>query len=304
MNILLLGATGQLGSDIQCLASEETGRFNITPWSRATLDVARIDAIPDALADRDFDVLINCASFHATDAVETDAQRAFTVNAHAVQAMADACRRKGARFVHISTDYVFDGCRRSPYGEDDAPGPLNVYGASKLMGEALARVAHQDAIIFRVASLFGVAGSRGKGGNFVETMIRVGREKGTLRVIDDQFMSPTSTADVAGAILVALEAGIAPGVYHAVNTGQASWYEFARRIIERAGVDATVEPIPAAEYPLPARRPAYSVLANAKLAAVAGPIPHWTDGLDRYLHAKGYAQKKSPANAGHEAAVT
>ena len=300
MKILLLGAAGQLGSDLLRLAVDEIAGCEITPWTRAQLDVERIESIRAVLATWDFDVLINCTSYHKTDEVEQEAQRAFVVNAHAVQIMAESCREKGARFVHMSTDYVFDGSRRSPYGEDDAPAPLNVYGASKLMGEALSRGAHEDTLIFRVASLFGVAGSRGKGGNFVETMIRLGRERGALRVINDQIMSPTSTADAAAAILRAVGAGIQPGIYHAVNSGQASWYEFACRIIEYAGVAATVEPIPATEYPLPARRPAYSALDNTKLAAAVGPIASWTDALERYLDARGHlgAQKKSPAEAG------
>ncbi len=174
MRILLLGATGQLGSDLVRLAVEEIAGCDITPWTRAQLDVERVDSIRGVLATRDFDVLINCTSYHKTDEVEQEAQRAFAVNARAVQVMAETCREKGARFVHMSTDYVFDGSRQSPYREDDAPAPLNVYGASKLMGEALARVAHEDTLIFRLASLFGVVGSRGKGGNFVETMIRLG----------------------------------------------------------------------------------------------------------------------------------
>jgi len=240
------------------------------------------------LAGHGFDALINCTSYHKTDEVESHPVHAIAVNAHAVRAMAEACAARGARFVHISTDYVFDGLAGRPYTEDDPPGPLNVYGATKAMGESLARATHEDTLIFRVASLFGLAGASGKGGNFVETMIRVGREKGTLRVIDDQFMSPTATADAAELILQALERNIPAGTYHAVNSGVASWHEFASRIIERAGIDATVDPIPAAEWPTVAQRPAYSALDNGRLASHLGPIPHWQDALDRYLRAKGH----------------
>ena len=293
MKILLLGATGQLGSDL-LRAAEERGTFEVTPWSRRDLDVAHVESIEGALAEQDFEVLINCASYHKTDEVESNAQLAFTVNAHAVQAMAEACRRKNVRLVHFSTDYVFDGGQRHPYREEDAPAALNVYGTSKLMGEALIRTTHDDALIFRVASLFGIAGSQGKGGNFVETIIRRGREAGTLRVVNDQVMSPTATPDVARVVLEAIAKGIPAGTYHAVNSGQAWWYEFAGRIIDRAGVPATVEPIPTTEYPVPARRPTYSVLDNSRLCDAVGPMAPWREALDRYLEAKGHraAQEK------------
>ncbi len=288
MKVVLLGANGQLGSDIR--REVETGAYDIELEAlvRADIDVADPDAIPAALNGRDFDVLINCTSFHKVDDVESQAQTAALINAHAVRAMARTCADKGARLAHVSTDYVFDGRKTTPYIENDNVGPLNVYGMSKAMGEAMARVAHDDVLVFRVASLFGVAGASGKGGNFVETMIKFGKEKGALRVVADQVMSPTATADVAGMILTTLLAQAAPGTYHAVNSGQASWHQFACAIIEGAGVDATVDPIPASEYPVPAQRPAYSVLDNRKLAAIIGDTPTWQDALTRYLLAKGH----------------
>jgi dTDP-4-dehydrorhamnose reductase len=291
MKILLLGANGQLGHDIARLAAAHWPEASLKRWDVAELDVSDSAAVGPALAAVEFDALVNCTSYHKTDEVEANAQRAVAVNAFAVREMARACAARRARLVHISTDYVFDGLSARPYVETDAIGPLNVYGASKAMGEALARAAMADLLILRVASLFGVAGALGKGGNFVETMIRAGREKGHLRVIADQRMSPTSTADVARMILDALRRRIPPGTYHAVNTSGptgASWFEFASRIIERSGVKAAVEPIPASAYPLPAQRPAFSVLDNSKLAALVGPIPHWHEALDRYLVEKGH----------------
>lgn len=292
MRVLLLGPNGQLGSDLLRAAPADRG-VELIPLTRSDLDVTNATVIADALTKREFDALVNCTSYHKTDELETNAQQAVAVNAFAVRAMARACAARRARFVHVSTDYVFSGrfppgAGARPYREDDAIGPLNVYGATKALGEELARAAHDDVLIVRVASLFGVAGASGKGGNFVETMIRVGREKGSLRVIADQHMSPTATADAARMILDALEQRIPAGTYHAVNSGHASWFEFASRIIERAGVQAAVEPIPATAYPLPAQRPAYSVMDNAKLAGLIGPIPHWHDALDRYLVAKGH----------------
>ncbi|MDM8007819.1 MAG: dTDP-4-dehydrorhamnose reductase, partial [Phycisphaerae bacterium] len=221
--------------------------------------------------------------------VERNATLAFTINAHAVKAIAEACAGKNATFVHVSTDYVFDGRGSRPYREEDKPAPVNVYGASKAMGELLSRHVHDKTIIARVASLFGVAGASGKGGNFVETMIRVGREKGRLQVVNDITMSPTSTADVARMILDLLTEKAEPGIYHTVNSGQATWYEFAREIIARSKISAEVVPINSAQYPTAAMRPAYSVLDNHRTATVVGAIPSWHEALSRYLVEKGHA---------------
>lgn len=291
MKILLLGATGQLGHDIARLAPSYSPGASITPMDIADLDVSNAAAIPGALGPISFDAIINCTSYHKTDEVEANAQQAVAINAFAVRALARVCAAKRARFIHISTDYVFDGRAKRPYTEIDPVGPLNVYGATKAMGESLARAACDDTLIFRVASLFGVAGALGKGGNFVETMIRVGKEKGLLKVVSDQVMSPTATFDVARMLLESLKRKIPAGTYHAVNStdkGGASWFQFASRIIERSGIRAKVEPIPASAYPLPAQRPAFSVLDNSRLASLIGPIPHWHDALDRYLREKGH----------------
>ena len=295
MRLLLLGPNGQLGHDIR-RTHEETGEpFELVPLARDRLDVAVPGAIERVLDGLDFDALVNCTSYHKTDEVEDSATLAFAVNAHAVQAMARACAAKRARFVHVSTDYVFGGgvARARPLREDDPTAPVNVYGASKAMGETLARLAYDNVVILRVASLFGVAGASGKGGNFVETMIRVGREKGALRVVDDQVMSPTATADVARIVLWMLTDGCAPGLYHVVNTGSASWFDFAREIVRRVGIDATVTPCTSAEYPTRAARPRYSALDNEKISTAFGPMPPWQDALELYLHAKGHVTRKS-----------
>lgn len=290
MRVLLLGPNGQLGHDIRQAHAAADAPFDLAGLTRADLDVEAPNAVSQVLGDAGFDVLINCTSYHKTDEVEDNAGRAFAVNTHAVQAMAQACAAKRARFVHVSTDYVFGGdtARNRPLGEDDATAPVNVYGASKAMGETLARIACEDTVVLRVASLFGVAGASGKGGNFVETMIRFGREKGALRVVDDQVMSPTSTADIAQTVLRIVTQGCAPGTYHVVNGGSASWYAFADEIIRRAGIDATVTPCTSAEYPTRAARPRYSVLDTAKLDQAFGAMPAWQDALDRYLRAKGH----------------
>ena len=291
MRVVLLGPNGQLGHDILCAHRNSGESFDVVPLTRDKLDVAMPETVGRVLAGLHFDVLVNCTGYHRTDEVEDNASLAFAVNAHAVQAMARACAAKRARLVHVSTDYVFgaDVDRATPLREDAPAAPLNVYGASKAMGETLARLACDDVVILRVASLFGVAGASGKGGNFVETMIRVGREKGALRVVDDQTMSPTATADVARVVVRMLAGGCAPGLYHVVNAGAATWFEFAREIIRRAGVAASVTPCTAGEYPVRAARPRYSVLDNTKVSAAFGAVPSWQDALDRYLEAKGYS---------------
>ena len=293
--VLLLGPNGQLGRDILRAHGKSGGAFDLLPLARDKLDVAEPGAVERVLGGLDFDAAVNCAACTRVDEVEGNAALGFAVNAHAVQAIAQVCAARRARLVHVSTDYVFGGDveRASPLREDDPTAPVSVYGASKAMGETLARLASDDVVILRVASLFGVAGAGGKGGNFVETMIRAGREKGALRVVDDQTMSPTSTADVARVIVRMLTDGCAPGLYHAVNTGSVTWFEFAREIIRRAGIEADVTPCATGEYPVRAARPRYSVLDNAKVSAAFGAMAPWQDALDRYLHAKGHLVRQS-----------
>lgn len=286
MRILLLGANGQLGSDM--LRAQQT-RFEILPLFRKDVDVSDTDTLGAKLAAYDFDALINCTSYHKTDEVEKHASQAVAINAHAPQRIAAVCKAKGALFVHISTDYVFGGASSRSYSETDAPGPLNVYGASKLLGENLVlREWPEKSLIARVASLFGIAGASGKGGNFVETILRNAREKGEVRVVNDIRMSPTSTADAARIILSLLEKNADPGLYHVVNSGEASWFEFAKEIVLRARAQAQAIPIASDEFPTVAARPSYSVLDNRKAGSLVGGIPHWKDALDRYLKEKGH----------------
>ena len=285
--VLLLGPNGQLGHDVIRAHVQAGEPFELRPLARDRLDVAAPGAVERVLGGLDFDVIVNATAHNLVDRAEEEAAPAFAVNAHAVQAMARMCAARGARFFHVSTDYVFggDAARGRPLREDDPLAPVNVYGASKALGETLARLACEDAVILRVASLFGTAGAGGKGGNFVETMIRIGREKRALRVVDDQTMSPTATADVATILLRMLTDDCEPGLYHAVNDGSATWFEFAREIIRLAGVEATVTPCSSDEYVTRAARPRYSALDNTKVSAAFGAMPPWQDALERYLRA-------------------
>ena len=288
MRLLVLGAAGQLGGDVMTAAA--AAGIEAEGVTRADADLGDLAALRTFLEGARFDALVNCAALLNTEALEGDPAPAVTVNGHAPAVMAEVAAAKGARMVQVSTDYVFggDAARTAPLTEGDPIAPVNVYGMTKAFGETLAMLTGADVAVFRVASTFGVRGAAGKGGNFVETMIRMGREKGALRVVADQIMSPTSTAWAAGAILAFLEKQGPAGVYHAVNGGAISWFDFARAIVAKAGVAAEVSPCRAADWPAKARRPAFSALDNRKLAAIIGPIPGWEAALDAYLAAKGH----------------
>ena len=286
--VLLLGGNGQLGQDVQRVHGVAGEPFALTVPSRRELDVSSPTDMERQLAARDFEALVNCTGYHKTDEVEDNATLAFAVNAQAVQLMARACAAKNARLLHVSTDYVFGGDRerRIPLTEHDATAPVNVYGASKAMGETLAALETERLVVLRVASLFGVAGASGKGGNFVETMLRVGSESGQLRVVADQFMSPTATADVADVVVQMLRRADASGTYHVVNSGSASWFEFASEIIRQGNVDADVEPCASADWPTRAARPRFSVLDAGKVAALLAPMRPWQEALADYLRVR------------------
>ena len=245
LKAILLGPDGQLGRDVRRAHARFGNGIELIPLGRESLDVSARGAVESVLRGLDFDVLVNCAAYTAVDEAEGRVARAYSVNADAVRAMARVCSAKRARFIHVSTDYVFgeDSTRNRPLREHDPIAPVNVYGASKAKGEALAGLESDDVVILRVASLFGVAGTGGRGGNFVETMIRAARatEYAAGRR-DDQTMSPTAAADVANVMIRMLAEGCESGVYHVVNTGSATWFEFAREIVRRAGDEGAVVP--------------------------------------------------------------
>ena len=248
---MLLGAGGQLGNDLLRAAA---GR-NVTPVAHADLDITDPEAVRRAVDRIRPDVIVNAAAFVDVEACESNRELAFAVNAEGVRNLAAT----GARLVQISTDYVFDGKSHAPYREDAATNPINVYGASKLAGEEFAR----DHIIVRSSGLYGVAATRAKG-NFVSTMLRLGQERGRVRVVDDQVLTPTSTHDLAHVIWRLVDAG-ARGLFHATNAGECSWFQFAAAIFELAQMHVEVVPIDSATFGAKAPRPAYSVLDNSKL---------------------------------------
>jgi dTDP-4-dehydrorhamnose reductase len=289
MKILLLGYNGQLGSDILSYL-RLSGKFTkITTLGRDKLDVSDLDVLASKLKDLEFDVLINCTSIHKTDDIELDPTLAFTVNARAVKLMAEVTSEKKAKFYHISTDYVFGGYDyHDPITEDASCSPLNVYGASKFLGEQLAKIANKETYIFRVASLFGVQGASGKGGNFIETMIRLFGERDFVKVVEDQIMSPTFTADVAEVLCKSLLTKISPGIYHVVNGGSTSWHGLAEYVAGKVNYKGEVMACTSLEFNTVAMRPTYSVLDNSKISGEIESLPNWRDAVDRYLAAKGH----------------
>jgi dTDP-4-dehydrorhamnose reductase len=282
MKIAVLGAAGQLGRDL-CPRLAALGE--VVPLSRADIDLARRDTIAPAFVALKPDVFVNCAAYNFVDKAEVEMSDAYGVNWRSVDDLARTCAAVGSKFVHFSTDYVFgEGTARAkPWSETDEPGPVSAYGASKLSGERSALAASPNHLVIRTCGLYGVWGSGGKGGNFVETMLRVAAQGKPLRVVADQRCTPSYTADVAAATVALLERG-ATGLYHVVNSGECSWHEFAAEIFRQVGVQADLTPITSAEFGAPAPRPAYSVLSTAKLASVLGsPLRHWTEALAAYL---------------------
>jgi dTDP-4-dehydrorhamnose reductase len=275
MRLLVLGADGQLGSDVVRLLSPTV---EVTARITDELDVTDRAGLNQATGSVHPDVVINCAAYTAVDRAETERDAAYRVNVLGARNVAQAAERIGAKVVYFSTDYVFEGTATEPYDEDAPTGPLSVYGRTKLLGEQATREANPDHLILRLAWLYGSMGH-----NFVRTVLRLARTKDELRIVDDQIGSPTFTEDVVHQLWTAIEDNCT-GTYHCVNTGCASWHAFASRIVRRLGLNVPVVPIRTVDYPTPARRPAYSVLADHKfdLEQLNGMRP-WEDALDDLL---------------------
>jgi len=280
VRVAVIGASGQLGSAVW--AALQTEGFECVPLGHDRIEVTDGDSVGRVLRHSRPDVVVNTAAFHKVDACEEDPARAFQVNALGALNVARACRELGARCVYVSTDYVFDGRKPDPYVEDDRPGPVNVYGASKLAGEHLVLQTCPDALVVRVASLFGGRGARGKGTNFVLAVLDRARRGEALQVVDDVRMSPTYTRDAAGAIVRLVREGAA-GVFHVVNGGWCTWYEFARTAVRLAGLEVPVKPVPQAAYPSKARRPANSALATPALDRLGMTLRPWQEALREYV---------------------
>ncbi|MFQ5695952.1 MAG: dTDP-4-dehydrorhamnose reductase [Terriglobia bacterium] len=279
MRILLTGAGGQLAHDLQaCLTRDE-----VVALPHTELDICDAEAVRAALARHRPDCLINTAAFHRVDDCEDHPEKSFGVNAVGVYHLARAAASAGAVLVHFSTDYVFSGGQRTPYVETDVPNPQSIYAMSKRAGELIVERYCEKYFLIRTCGLYGLSGRSGKGGNFVETMRRRAREGKPLRVVNDQVLTPTSAADLAEK-LVPLIHSHHYGLYHMTNTGECSWYEFAREIFRLARLAPDLQPTTSAQFAAKARRPAYSVLDNrAYRAAGYEDFRSWQEALADYF---------------------
>jgi dTDP-4-dehydrorhamnose reductase len=275
MRLLVTGAAGMLGTEVVAAARGH----EVAALARADLDITDRDAVRDAVRAARPDAVINCAAYTDVDGAEADERAATAINGHGAGHLAAAAAAAGAHVVHVSTDYVFAGDATEPYLEADPTGPRTAYGRSKLAGEELvAAEAPQGHAIVRTAWLFGPHGS-----NFVDTMLRLARDRSELNVVDDQVGCPTYAGHLATALVEIAQQRI-EGVLHVAGGGSCSWYELARATFARAGVDVTVHPCTTAEFPRPAPRPAYSVLGSTRRDAPS--LPPWQDGLAAHLTAR------------------
>ena len=279
MTTLLIGASGQLG----CELLRAFGDHELVPLTHADLELTDRTQVGDTVRKYRPVLILNTAAYNRVDDCEEYPERAFAVNAIAVRDLALAAKEIGAVLVHFSTDYVFDGRQARPYREGDLPGPLSVYAASKLAGEYFVRVILDRYFIIRTCGLYGLTGSLGKGGNFVETMLRLAREGRKIRVVGDQILTPTNAKELAKKVRQLVETG-RYGLYHITNSGGCSWYQFASAIFELAGLQARLSETTSAAYGARATRPAYSVLNNANLHRLGlDDLRPWHEALKEYL---------------------
>jgi dTDP-4-dehydrorhamnose reductase len=285
-NVLITGGGGQLASDLEEQLRE---RCQVSAPSRGELDITDQAAL-DAVFERVRPALVfNCAAFHNVEVCEREEDRAFEVNARAVKRLAERSSEAGARLVHLSTNYVFAGDRDAPYSELDQPSPRSIYAISKLAGEHAALAYCPRSLVVRGSGLYGRHGSASKGGNFVQRMVKRAREQGSLKMVADQRLSPTYTADLAEGIVAAAEQDIS-GVVHLGNSGSCSWYEFTLAIMEIAGLDVTVQPVQTVRPAGGADRPLNGVLSSERGLA---DLRLWRDALEDYMASAGLAGEAS-----------
>lgn len=288
-SIAVVGSNGQLGNDLKklFLLKKNVTLFSLTHHD---IEITEPESIRKVLSKIDPDIIINTAAYNKVDAAEEFPKEAFLINSIGNKNLAEFCQAYKKTLVCISTDYVFgmDEKREKPYIETDPPGPLNVYGISKLAGEYFVQYTCKQHFVIRTCGLFGTSSLSGKGYNFVELMLRLAREKEHVRVVNDQIVTPTYTVDLAKQIIKLLNTD-AFGLYHATSKGKCSWYDFAKEIFLLTNTNAYCEPVSTMDFPTPARRPNFSVLENYNLDKLNMNImPDWKIGLQKYLKEKGY----------------
>lgn len=288
MKLAIVGSAGQVGQEFAKLVPTA----QLIPLTRDRVDIADPHSVRRCFDELHFDVLVNLAAFHDVNGCEDDGEKAFRVNGLGACYLAQAAARKSRKVVFFSSDYVFglDAHRKTPYVETDVVGPLSIYGASKVAGEELVRAATENHLIIRASSLFGLVTSK-KGWTFPEMILKRATSGETLRVVNDQYMSPTYTFDLVKTTLALLEKNAA-GTVHCANGGGCTWYEFAKTTLELAGVQHPIEPVSSDAFPAKAKRPMYSRLGSARMAALGLPeMRPWQDATRAYLIEKGVIAK-------------
>jgi dTDP-4-dehydrorhamnose reductase len=284
---LITGGAGQLASD---LAASLGGVADVHRLDRGELDITDDGAVARTMARLGPDLVLNCAAFHDVDRCEREEEAAAAANVRAVKRLAEGCAERGALLVHFSTNYVFDGEASRPYVEGDLPNPRSVYAITKLAGEHAALAYAPEALVVRTAGLYGLAGSAVKGGNFVQRMVARAQSGERIRMVADQRLTPTLTADLAAAVVAAIEAG-ARRVLHLTNSGACSWHEFTLAILAEAGLGAEVESVATKGRPGTADRPLNGVLESERLGDLGlAPLRDWREALSDYLQQSGVRQ--------------
>ena len=279
MKILVTGANGQLGRELRKVLTKHTVCFSDISQEEFTdvfiLDIANNNSLREFIENNDITHIINCAAYTQVDQAEKEIENAYTINHTAVKNLSELSHHYKIKLIHISTDFVFSGCKNTPYNEEDLPEPLSVYGKSKLEGEKEIQNVCKNYVIIRTSWLYSIHKN-----NFVKTIIKYAKERGHLRVVYDQVGTPTYAKDLAEIIVKIIENDSINGIYHYSNEGVISWYDFAMAIVELANIKCTIEPILSNEYQTPAKRPAYSVMDKSKIKRDLGiTIPYWRESL-------------------------
>ncbi len=283
MEIAVIGSNGQLGNDIYETLKREK-KWDIIGLTHSDVDVSDIDSVFSVFKELKPNIIINTAAFHNVPLCEKEKEKAFSVNSQGAQNLADISNKLKATLIHFSTDYVFDGKKRAPYIETDAPNPLNVYAKSKLEGENRIREVAEKYYILRVAGLYGKYPSRVKGYNFVGLMLKLAKERDEIRVVADEFTTPTYTKEIAEQVRVIIEKEPPYDIYHATAEGECSWYEFAKTIFEIADVRTNLKKAEPGEFATEVNRPKYSVLENFNFKKEnLNVFKHWREELEDYL---------------------
>jgi len=281
VKIALIGANGQLGTDIKSYFKEKG--LDVAGLTQEDIEVCDFDVCDEVLKKIKPDLIINTAAFHRVNLCEDEVLSSFKVNALGVKNLAKICLDLDIPLMHFSTDFIFGGDKSTPYTEDDCPKPVSLYGISKLAGEHIVQYMLSKYYLVRVCGLYGHAGPYGKGSNFVDLMIKLAKEGKDIKVVDDQVLTPTSTKDVTEKLYELIQTD-KYGLYHMTNTGSCSWYEFACEIFKLAGLSPNISPTTSEEFGAKARRPRYSVLDNVNLRKIGlEDLRHWKEALEDYI---------------------